>query len=251
VRVRKPIVAAIIVTSVALVAGAVVVADMIARDRVTEYVSERVHTALDLDAAVPVDVTIGGTSMLAQLIAGSIDSVDIAIDSVTVGQLSGAVKVHAEGVPTDENGAADSVAIELRVQEADVQTLAKSLSGAAVNSVEFTGNELTLSSSLSFFGLSLTVDVAVSPTVHDGAIDFAPTSLSLNGATTSTEALASFFGPLAAPLTAPRTVCVAQWLPADLTLQSVTIVDKELVVTITGTDVRLDAGALSETGHCP
>jgi hypothetical protein len=249
--VKKPVVAAIVVVSAALLAGGVAVADMVARDQVTAYVSEKVHTALNLDPAVPVDVTIGGTSMLAQLIVGSIDTVDIAVDSVSIGQLTGAVTVHAEGVPTDEARAVDSVSIELRVSEADVQTMAKSLSGAAVDSVEFTGNELTLSSTLSFFGLSLDVGVAVAPTVHDGAIDFTPTSISLNGATTSTESLTSVFGPLAAPLTAPRTVCVAQWLPTDLSVQSVAIVDKELIVEITGSDVRLSEAALAETGRCP
>jgi hypothetical protein len=249
--VRRPVVIAVVVASVALLVGGVVVADVVARQRVADYVSEKVHEALNLDPSEPVAVTVGGTSMLAQLIVGRIEHIDVVVDSATVGDLTGSVTVRADGIPTDTSKTVDAVEIELHVSEADVQKATKALSGATVDSVVFVGGELRLSSTLSFFGLSVDIGLTVDPTVRDGLIDFTPTGVSLNGATTSTESLAQTFGPLAAPLTASRSVCVAEWLPKDLTLSSVTIVGKELVVSIEGTAVRLDDAALQELGACP
>jgi hypothetical protein len=248
--VRRPVAIVVVIASAALLVGGVVVADVVARQLVGNYVSEKVHEALSLDPAEPVEVTIGGTSMLAQLISGRIERVDVSVDSVTIGDLTGSVTVQADGIPTDTSKTVDAVAIELHVSEADVQKATKALSGATVDSVIFVGGELQLSSTLSFFGLSVDIGLTVDPTVRDGVIDFTPTGVSLNGATTSTESLAQTFGPLAAPLTASRSVCVAQWLPKDLSLTSVTIVGKELVVAIDGSAVRLDDAALQELGSC-
>lgn len=258
VRIEKPrrrkgwIVVVALLGVLALLACGLVAAELWARQQVTDYATTTVRDVLELDAEHPVDVTVAGFSVLAQLATGKLERVDIGVDDVNVGDFSGDVSLLAEGVPVDMSKPVDRVRLELAVTEASVKSLAHVLSESAIDNVELVGDEVRFTSELSIFGFRVDVGVGVEPFATNGQVGFTPTSVSLNGAEAEVSALRATFGPLADSLFESRTVCVARYLPAALGIDSVEVRDDAFLVVTIGSDDRvLNEAALQKRGWCP
>lgn len=234
-----------------LLAIAWVVGDNVARSWATGYIRDKVSEVLSLEPGTPVDVELGEGSLLAQAITGRIDSVHVAVDGVTFGDLTGDVVLSAEGVPLDTTAAVQGIDVTMRVSEENVQKLAGYLSESELLSIKLINQQIQVGASFQVFGLPVPVSVGLAPSAADGEIVFDPRTIKLGPSEISVDDLRS--GPLsgvASPLLASRAVCVAGYLPRDLTVVGVTIVGKELVVRVNGDGVPLEGPGMSTMGTC-
>lgn len=247
---RAPKVIAILVVVLAVFAVGFTALDAWARQQVADYVEQKAREVLSLDSGEPVTVAIGGTSVIAQVVTGSLEQVSVDVDDVTIGDLSGGVSLRATGVPVDVSKPVDRVQIEFRVDEAGIQSIASSFSATAIDSVRIVDGEIQVGTELSVFGVPFTVGLGIEPFAEDGQIGFTPTSVELAGTRSSVESLIDTFGRPAEELLQSRSVCVASWLPQALSVDDVEIRGTTLVVTIGASRALVDEKSLATLGTC-
>lgn len=239
-----------VVATLVVLAGLFLVVDAWARQQIADYVEQKAREVLSLDDGQPVAVEIAGASVIAQVVTGSLEDVSIDVEEVTIGDLTGGVSLRAQGVPVDASRPVDRVQIEFRVDEAGIQSIASTFSGTAIDSVRIVDGEIQVGTELSVFGIPFAVGLGIEPFAADGQIGFTPTSVELGGARSSVDALVDTFGRPAEQLLQSRSVCVATWLPASLSVDEVEIRGATLVVTIGARSALFDETSLSTLGTC-
>ena len=249
---RAPIVIGIVLVVLVLLVIGYFVAENYARQQISARVTDEVQTALGTKQ--PVDVTIAGVSVIAQAVTGSLDRVDIGVDDVSVGELSGDVKLVATSIPVDLSQPVKAVNVEFIADESSVQSLvdlaAGGAAGGSVGDVSLVDGEIKLDNEYSIFGLTLTVSIGVVPSAQDGKVAFAPSSIAVNGATLTAEELEDRFGSVVDSLVQKRTVCIADRLPAPLKLSDLQVDGKTIVLTLDAKKVVLDQATLGQLGTC-
>lgn len=250
-RPKKRTIIVTVLASLAVVVAALWAVDAWARQQLADYVTDKVQEVLSLESDEPVDVEIAGVSVIAQVLTGSLEQVDVGVDDVAIGDFTGGVELRAQGIPVDLSKPVDSVQIEFTVSEKSIQKIAHLLSATAIDSVELVDSEIQFASQFSVFGFPIDVGVGIEPFAEEGQIGFTPTSISVNGVTTSSSALSEQYGSFAATLLQTRSICVARWLPAALTVDDVEVRGDDLVITIGADRAILDEAALRSLGSCP
>lgn len=234
-----------------LITIAFFVADAYAKDYARQYIKDRIVAVLGIEPGTPVSVDIGDGSVLLQALGGQLDQVDVAVEEVSFGILKGAATVHAEGVPLDQSAAVETLDISFAVSEADVGALAGNLSGLSLESIVLEEPEIVASTTLSFFGFQIPVGMGIEPSADEGQIVFTPTSIRLGDDSYTAVELQSAFGSIAGQLLQQQSYCVAENIPAALTIVDVDVVKKDLVVKIDGAGATLGGTDLSTPGTCP
>ena len=236
----------LVVLAVAAIAG-----DALAREYAGQYVRERVIAALGLDPGTPVGVELGGGSILLQALAGRIDSVDVTIERLEVGELAGEASMHAEGVPLDPAAATRLLDLRVRIDEAAVGVLADRLSGIPLETVELEEPEIVATTALSVLGARLPVGMGLVPSAEEGRLVFTPTSIRVGEESFTVEELrASVLGPLAAGLLQQQSFCVAEHLPEALRLADVAVEGAALAIRVEGDGAALGGPGLQSPGRC-
>jgi hypothetical protein len=241
-----------LVVVVALLIAAWFIGDVIARDYAEKYVRSTVIEQFDLPADKKVDVEIGPGSLLAQALFGSIDSVDVAVDDITLGPVSGDVKVAMTGVPLAGDAPVKTLRVAVTVPEEKLAGLADSLSGASVDSVTLVDDTVALETEFMLFNFAVPVGVRLTPIVENGDVGFEPAAITVNGAELSVADLKDGpFGGLADSLLASQTFCVASSLPEALTITDVAVAGKNLIVKLEADGASLGGADFSRMGTCP
>ena len=184
------------------------VADAYAKDAARDYIKQRIIAVLGVEEGTPITVDLGSGSVLLQALRGEIDVVDVTVESVSFGALTGAATVHAEGVPLDENAPTRVLDITFAVAEADIAAIAGNLSGAELDSITLEEPEIVTTTTFSFFGLAIPVGMGIEPSADQGQIVFTPTSIRLGDQTYSAEELRNTFGTFADQLLQQQSLCV-------------------------------------------
>jgi hypothetical protein len=226
------------------------IAEAYAKDYAREYIKERIIAVLGIGPDTPVTVDIGDDSVLIQALVGKLNQIDVTVEEVTFGILKGAATVHAEGVPLDQNAPVETLEITFAVAEGDVAALAGNLSGAQLESIVLEEPEIVASTTFNFFGFQLPVGMGIEPSADEGRIVFTPTSIRLGEDNYTAEELRQTFGGFADQLLRQQSFCVAENLPAALTIVEVDVVAKDLVVEIDGDGAALGGPDLSTPGTC-
>jgi hypothetical protein len=250
---RGPIIALIVVASV-LVLGVIafVVAEALAKDYARDYVREKVIAVLGLSDDAEVDVDLGAGSIIVQALAGRVDTVDVDVPEVAFGELSGAVRFHAEGVPLDETAPVEVLRIDFAIGADDLAALGQGDDAATAPNFEFAGGEVTLTSEFSLFGATIPLGVSLEPSATDGALVLTPTNVTIGSETFEAGSDDdSFLGSLVAGLLQPQTLCIASSVPQALVLADATIDDAELVLAFRGDGAAFGGPELSTPGTCP
>lgn len=244
-RARWPWVLLIIVLVVAVLA---VAAEFIARAVLPGIVRGIVIEQLELPADQQLDVDASGI-LLPQLIGGRLDRLDLTTESVTIGGVTGAADVTATGIPLrggDLTDARGTVRID-----SDQFTVLVAASDLPIDSVAFAEPDVTVSGSVPVLGFSLPIALTVTPGADAGELLLTPVSLQVAGATLDAQQIADRFGPIAEQLTETQRICIADQLPAGLTMTGLAVDGDEVVV-----DVQVDGAivtdeTLQENGVCP
>lgn len=225
-----------------------VAAELIARAVLPGIVRSIAIEQLDLPADQQLDVEAEGI-LLPQLISGSLDTLHLSTDSLTLEGITGAADVTATGVPLrggDLGGAAGTIRI-------DQEQFTSLLSGTdlPVESVEFDAPNATVAGSFSVFGASVPLSLTFLPGALDGDLELTPVAASIGGLDIDLDDAASALGSLGEGLTRTQQICIADRLPAGLTLTGVEIVDGAAVIDLDVDGAIVSDAALQDKGVCP
>lgn len=250
---RWPIVLAVVL-GVLVVLGVVgfFVAEAIAKDYARDYVRDKVAAVLALPEDAEVDVDLGGGSIILQALTGRVDEVDVDVPEVAFGALSGAVRLHAEGVPLDQAAPVEVLRIDFAIGADDLTALGQGANGSAAPAFELAEGEVRLSTEFALFGVSLPIGVSLEPSATDGSLVLTPTSVTIGEETfeAGTEDN-SILGQLVGAFLQPQTLCVAGSLPQALVLTDASVDDTELLLRFTGDGAAFGGPELSTPGTCP
>lgn len=234
----------VLVALILLTVSAVVVAEAVARAILPERVRATVVTALGLPADQPLDVAVGGL-VLPQLIAGHLDELRVSGADVPLpGDAAGVTvdaDLHLTGVPLRDGVDGGPGTARLSFEADDVQAL---LAGAQLPAalrdprIALAEPHAVLSGSVSLLGASIPIELSLAPGAVGGDLTLEPAGARVGGTDLSVEQLAAMAGVELAPVP----VCLADRLPAGLTLSEVAVEGDELVA-----DLRIAAGMMTDT----
>jgi hypothetical protein len=246
-RVWPWIVAFVIVAGLAVAAW--FAADLIARQVITGVVREGVRTQLSLPADQQIDVELTG-AVVPQLISGSFDEVTISSDDVEFGGVTGDVTVSAHDVAVSTEFSMSGATATVALDEAQLRTLMSSVDGFPADTVALAAPNVTMSVDLQLFGVGIPVGVGLTPSAAEGDIVLTPDTLEVGGSTLSADALRQQFGALADAVLRDWNVCIADQLPAGVTLTDVDVVGGELVADFDVDGAIATDPALRANGTC-
>ncbi|MGV8884139.1 MAG: DUF2993 domain-containing protein [Microbacteriaceae bacterium] len=240
-----------LVVIVVLVVVGWIVGDIVARDMADRYVRDQITQVFDLKPDAPMTVTIGEGSLIAQAITGGIDSVDVMVPDVSVGEIAGDVSISLTDIPLQSTQPVGTMNVTLSVPEENLAGLGSYLSGVDVSSITLVEDRVAIATQLELFGFPIPIGIQLTPEAKNGEIGFTPSVIELNGANISVPDLLG--GPLAGiagSVLATQSFCVAEYLPEALTVTSVDVVKKNLVVALTGDGKALGGPEFSRMGTC-
>ena len=234
---------------VIVITGAVVL-DNVARGYVGGLIEAKARSSLALPESTPVMVTVGGTSVLYQAATGKFERVDVAIDTLGVGDLSGKAILTASGIPIKQSQPIDSARVVFIAGQGELTKLFTGFTSLPVRSVTIGSGAVQVGTAVTALGVTVPVVIAFVPSAIGGQLALTPKSLMVNGATLTPAALRTTFGALADPLLATQKVCVAKYLPKQLPLDSVTVKGSSLELAVSGRSVTLNTALLTTKGVC-
>lgn len=233
----------------ALLAGAAVGAEWLARGMVQGAIRTLVVSQLDLGGS-DVDVELGDGLVIPQVLSGRLNEVTVSSDDVEVGPVSGDARVTITDMPIRADAAAGPGTATVRVDEEQLQSLLATTEGFPADAVGIAAPEVSVSTDLSVLGIPMPVSVDLQPGAADGQLTLTPTRFIAAGAEVSPEELRSRLGGLADPFTRTWNICIAQHLPAALTLTSVTAEESDVVATFDIDGAVVVDSALRQKGSC-
>jgi len=232
-----------------VLAALAVVAELVARQMVPGIIRSTVVERLQLPADHPVDVEVDGI-LVPQLIAGTLADVRIASEDVTVGAFSGDITAHGEGVPIRADGPAAGGAAEVRMSTEQLRSLLSTIDGFPAETIELEAPNVTASTDLELLGATIPLSLVLEPRAADGDLVLTPVEGTVAQATVTADQLRQQFGSLLDPILQDRSVCVASSLPAALTLESIEVVDDEVVAGFGIDGGIVNDPALQANGTC-
>ena len=244
-RERWPWVLLIIVVVLALLA---VAAELVVRSVLPGIVRGIVIDQLDLPADQELDVEAEGI-LIPQLIGGTLDTLHLSTDSVTLQGITGAVDVIATGVPLrggDLSGATGTI----RIDESQFTTL---LAGTdlPVDTVTLEAPNATVAGTVSVLGIAIPVSLTVTPGITEGDLELTPVGATIGGLEVDADQVGSSLGSLGDRFTETQRVCIADQLPAGITLTGLEIDGTEAVIDVDVDGAIATDASLLDKGVCP
>lgn len=244
---RRPWVPVVIVLGVLVVlVGVFFIADTIVRgiaeQRVAAQIEQNLPDTVDADVAV----SIGGTSVIVQYLAGSFERVELSAPEASVEGVPLDIEITADAVPVDSSKTVGNVVATITIDQAGAQALAASagLPGA----LTLGDAEIGYASEISALGITVPYDFTVAPSTTPDSVVLTPTSVNVD---------AGFFGviDLKAFVTGllqgdPPSICIAQYLPQGTQLDGVRVTSGAATAELSSTTLRLDADSLQTLGSC-
>ena len=241
--------AIVLLVVVVLLAGLAVAAEVLARVLVQQQIRGLVVSQTNLPPDHDVDVGIPGL-VLPQLIAGTLGEVRIASDDVTAGPVTGDVDVRRTAVPVRGDAAAGPGEATVRLDEDELRALLATIDGFPADTVALDAPDVTISVDLNLFGATLGIGVALRPGAADGDVVLSPQSYRVGDANVDAQDLRQRFGALADPVVGEWRVCVAQDLPAALTLTDLRVEGDQAVATFAIDGAIVSDETLRRPGTC-
>ncbi|WP_309101905.1 LmeA family phospholipid-binding protein [Microbacterium sp.] len=238
----------VLLTIAVVLALLVAAAELVARTMLPGVVRSIVVDQLDLPADQQLEAEAAGI-LLPQLIGGTLDSLHLSTDAVTLEGITGAVDVTATAVPL-RGGDLGPTTGTVRIDEAQFTALVDR-TDLPVDTVSFDAPDATVSGSIEVFGAAVPIALTVTPSADGGDLVLQPGSLSLGGVVLDAARMRDDLGSLGERLTQPQRICVADQFPAGVTLTALRIEGTSAVI-----DVALDGrivtdAALQANGSCP
>lgn len=236
--------ATIIVIVVAL-GALLVVADVVVRGIAQERFAEQIRSNLPDGVDGEIDVTIGGFSVIAQYLAGSMDRVELSAPELTVNGAPIAVDVVGESVPIDLASPVRSMSALI---EADQDAINRLIVVPDVDGDVTLGEGVVgYSDTIEVFGLSLGYSVTARPSAAGDTVLLRPENVQVDaggGGIDVSDLADRVLGD------DPIAICVAQYLPDGVMVNGIDIVAGTATVRLEALGIMLDEASLARTGSC-
>lgn len=205
-----------------LVVGAWFAGEQIARSIVERTIREQAITQLSLPADQKIDVDVASPVLL-PLLVGNLAEVRVASDDVPIGAFRADVVVEAQDVPVRGDGDWSGAYVTATIDEQQIEELLATVDDFPAETVALDAPDLEVTFELDALLTRVPVGVALTPRAERGDLILTPTSLRVAGAEVSAEAILRQFGALASTVVRDWDVCIAQYLPAAVTLTDVEV----------------------------
>ncbi|GAB3599945.1 LmeA family phospholipid-binding protein [Microbacterium tumbae] len=233
---------------VILLALLAVAAEFIVRSILPGVVRGIVVEQLDLPADQQLDVEADGI-LIPQLLAGSLDALHLSTDSVTIGGITGAADVTANGIPL-RGGDLTAASGTIRIDQSQFEELLAD-TDIPVETISFDAPDVTVAGSVSVLGFGLPIEFTATPGAAEGDLTLTPVRLLLGGVELDAAQVADRLGALGERLADTQRICIADQLPAGLHLAGLAISGSEAVIDLDVDGGIIDDPALQENGTCP
>lgn len=234
----------VLVVLVLVLAALVVVAEFVLRGVVDRIIADQVEQSLPEGATGEVTAHAEGI-VLPQLLAGTLDRVDITSDRLTVDGVPLAADVTARDVPVDGKGDVHDVDGHVTLAATSVKDLAKysplfERLRLVDDGVELSGSTAVLGYDISY---AATGDVVAQ---QDGrGVTITPQSVRITNS-----ALGLRVDSIPGVTGVPVQVCTAQFLPEQLRVRSVDVTAEQATVRVTADTLPLTEQGLRTVGSC-
>ncbi|NEN07353.1 DUF2993 domain-containing protein [Diaminobutyricibacter tongyongensis] len=221
------------------------VADGVAR----AYAEGRVKAEIEqnLPDVVTGDVTvhIGGVSVIAQYLSGTFEKVELDAPQLTVQSIPLSASVVANGVPVDLTKPVSALTGTITISQSSVNSLLR-LPGAT-GDVTLGEGTLQYDGSTTVLGLPIGYKVTVEPTADGDSILLRPTKAEVTTGGGNLD-LSRLLGTVVG--SKPLSVCVAQYLPAGVKVDDVTVNPGAATIHLSAQDLVLSQSTLATKGTC-
>jgi len=237
----------VVLIVVLVIAALAVAAELLTRAVLPGIVRGVVVEQLELPQDQQLEVDASGI-LLPQLISGRLDELHLSTDEITFGGITGAADVTATGIPLGGGDLTDATGT-VRIDEDQFTTLVTA-SDLPIDEVAFDAPDVTASGSFTVFGMPVPVSLTVTPSADAGELLLTPVALDVAGVSLDAADIAERFGDAAAQLTQPQRICIADQLPAGLTVTGLEIDGSTAVIDI-DVDGRIATDeSLQQLGTC-
>lgn len=223
----------------------VVVADLIVRNVAEQRVAEQLEQNLPDGVEGDVHVRLGGFSVIAQYLAGSMEQVELSAPELTVNGVPIAVHVEAQDVPPALDAPVGRATATIEASEASVNSLIE-VPGVQGDVVLGDG-AVAYSDTVRLLGLPIEYTVTARPTAGGDTVFLEPTGVEVGagGGAIDVSGLADrILGD------DPIPVCVAEYLPVGVDVQQIAVEPGSATVTLGATGISLDEQSLATRGSC-
>lgn len=238
------VVIVLVLAAVAWLAG-----EQIARGVVEQTIREQAVTQLSLPADQDIDVEVIGPVLL-PLLVGNLGEVRVSSADVPIGDFSADITVRAQDVPIRGDGDWSGAYASVTLDDEQLQALLANLDEFPADSVQIDAPDIAVTFELNALLTTVPVGVALTPRAEAGELVLTPTSLRLAGAEISAEAILRQFGALASTVVRDWDVCIAQYLPAALTLTDVSVAPRAVRAEFEIDSSILRDDAARQKGEC-
>ena len=222
------------------------IVDQTVRGVAEDQAEQRIAEQLPGQVTGRVNVSIEGDWVIPQLIRGTLDRVVLEGPNLQADGTPFQARIVATDVPTDQERTVGEVVATVSMDQAPASALLQRTAGTPPDLL-FGDGTLGYSGSTRVLGLTLGYTVAATPVLRD------PSTVVITPAEVSVQA-GSFEVDLAQTVQGIRDitypVCVAQYLPAGVGVQDVTIADGRASVTVRSSSLKLTRDSLGVTGSC-
>lgn len=236
---------AILAVLVVVLAALLVVADLVVRSIAEQRFGEQIRANLPEGVDGEVDVTIGGLSVIAQYLSGTMERVEFSAPELDVNGAPVAVDVVGEGVPVDLASPVARIAGTITADEASLNRL------VAVAGVEggFTLGDgvVGYAGTLELLGLAIDYSVTARPTAAGGSVLLLPEGVDVGAGGDAVDVSGLVDRLLGED---PLVICVAEYLPEGVDVHDLAVTPDAVTVELRAQELMLDEASLARTGTC-
>jgi hypothetical protein len=220
--------------------------DQTVRGVAEDQAEQRIAEQLPGRVSGKVNVSIQGDWVIPQLIRGTLDRVVLDGPNLQADGTPFQAHIVATDVPTDQERTVGDVVATVSMDQAPASALLAKTAGTPAD-LRFGDGTLGYSGSTRVLGITFGYDVAATPVLQDpSTVVITPAEVSLQAGDFEVDLAQTIQG--IRDVTYP--VCVAQYLPAGVGVQDVTIADGRASMTVESSSVKLTRESLGVTGSC-
>lgn len=234
-----------IAAMIVALAALLVVADVVVRDIAQDRFGDQIRANLPEGIDGEVDVTIGGFSVIAQYLSGTMDRIELSAPDLVVNGAPVAVDVVGEGVPVD---LASPVAFLTGTITVEEDSLNRLVSVPGVSGAFTLGDGVVgYAGTIEVLGLTLDYSATARPTAAGETVLLTPEGVEVTsgaGVVDVSVVVDRLLGD------DPLVICVAQYLPEGVEVHDLAVSPSTATVELRATGLMLDEASLARTGGC-
>ena len=230
---------------VAVVSFLLIVADVVTRGIAEQRIADQIQVSLPAGVEGDVDVSVGGFSVITQLLAGTMDRVELSAPELLVEGAPLRVDVVGEGVPVDLASPVERIDATVEIGQDALNRLVTvpGVDGGFALGDGTVGYE----GSVALLGLSFDYSVAAKPTAAGDSVLLEPAEVTVEAGGAAID-VSGLITELVGE--DPLDVCVAPYLPEGVEVSSITVAPGTARVELHAQWLMLDRASLEQTGWC-